>query len=58
MVAKRAKLALGGATHEAADDTVVTDEIEEAREDLELSLIMDSGLEREERVLLTDWRRL
>jgi hypothetical protein len=58
VVAKRAKLARGGATHEAAEDTVVTDEMEEAREDRETSLIMDSGLEREERVLLTDWRRL
>ncbi len=58
VVANRAKLARGGATHEAAEDTVVTDEMEEAREDRETSLIMDSGLEREERVLLTDWRRL
>ena len=35
VVARRAKLARGGATHEEAEDTVVTDEIEDAREDRE-----------------------
>jgi hypothetical protein len=35
VVAKRAKLARGGATHEATVDTVETDEIDEAREDRE-----------------------
>jgi hypothetical protein len=58
VVAIRAKLARGGATHEEAEDAVVTDEIEEAREERERSLIIDSGLERDDKVLLTDWRRV
>jgi hypothetical protein len=58
VVARRAKLALGGATHEEAEETVVTDEMEEARDEREWSLIMDSGLERDERVLLTEGRRI
>ena len=36
----------------------MTDEIEEAREDRERSLIMDSGLERDDKVLLIDGRRV
>lgn len=57
VVAMRAKLARGGATHEAAEDTVVTDEMDEARDERDRSLIIDSGLEREERALLTDGLR-
>jgi len=58
VVARRAKLALGGATHEAAEEAVVTDEMEEARDEREWSLIIDSGLERDDRVLLTEGRRV
>lgn len=57
VVAKRAKLARGGATHEAVDDTVVTDEMDEAREERVWSLIIDSGLERDESVLLAEGLR-
>lgn len=58
VVAKRAKLARGGATHDAAEDTVVTEEMEDAREERELSLTIDSGLERDESELLIDGLRV
>jgi hypothetical protein len=58
VVAKRANLARGGAKHDIAEDTFGTDEIEEARECREKSLIIDFGLERQKRVLLNDWRRV
>lgn len=56
VVAMRAKLGRGGATHDVIDEAVVTDEIEDARDERVTSLIMDSGLERSE--LLIDGRRL
>jgi hypothetical protein len=55
-VACRAKQARGGATDEDVE-TVDTDEIEEAREDLDRSDTIDSGLERVDVVLAIDGRR-
>ena len=54
-VACRAKQARGGASDEVVE-TVLTEEMEEAREERVRSEIMDSGLEREETVLM-DGRR-
>jgi len=56
VVARRARLCRGGATHDAVDETVVTDEMDDARDERVTSLIIESGLERSE--LLIDGRRL
>ena len=58
VVAKRARLGRGGATHDAADETVVTEEMDEALDERVKSLIIDSGLERDDKELLIEGRRL
>lgn len=55
-VACRAKQARFGANEEV-EETVDIEEIEDAREDRDLSEIMDSGLEREDVTLARDGLR-